>query len=59
MRKVKKLALSKETIRNLVDRESRQVVGGVVVVVHTASHCAKVCDSMWDCTYTNCSNACL
>jgi hypothetical protein len=57
MRKMKKLRLSKETIRNLVDRESRQVVGGALVN-HTASHCAKVCDSLWDCTYTVCSNAC-
>jgi hypothetical protein len=54
---MKKLTLSKETIRNLVDQESRRVVGGAIVV-HTASKCAKVCDSEWDCTVTFCSNAC-
>jgi hypothetical protein len=56
MRKRKKLTLSKETVRNLADRNVQQVVGGVIQV-HTASHCAKVCDSMWDCTYT-CTNTC-
>jgi hypothetical protein len=52
-KKSKKLALSKETLRNLMDREIKEVAGGA----HTASLCAKVCDSMWDCSYT-CSPTC-
>jgi hypothetical protein len=53
MRKKKKLTLSKETVRNLVDQEAWQVVGA-----RTVSNCAKICDSEWDCTYT-CNINCL
>lgn len=53
-KKTKKLVLSKETILPLVDRGTKDVLGGAI----TMSLCAKVCDTYWDCSATSCNIRC-
>lgn len=55
-RKLKKLALSRETLRNLSEHEVRTVAGGI-----TETECPRVCSidtCRTECTQTVCTNCC-
>jgi hypothetical protein len=55
-RKLRKLSLSRETLRHLSEREARTVAGGI-----TDTNCPRACSidtCHSECTCTQCSNCC-
>lgn len=48
-KKMKKLALAKETVRNLEDKDTKLVNGGISGSACTNPTCIKLCPASFDC----------